>query len=201
MRRSSNSPQTAKRRGVVLLAVLVVIVIMALIAYQYSDRMVSNYQAESNAHRSAQLRHIADSGIHYAAQMLTPENMANFLGGNPYDNAERFRDVLVNDFENTGQAGKFTLIAPIDPDQNSSGGSFRPGVTDETGKININAMIKRDPTGELLYAMLAKLMDPRPGRLHRRLCRCRFRSARRGRRRRPLFRHDSPLSLQEWAAR
>ncbi len=158
MRLSTKSSPAIQRRGVVLLGVLIVVVILALIAYHYSDRMVTAYQASSNAHRTAQARHFADSGVHYAAMMLsTPDNIANVLGGNPYDNDERFKGVVVADFEGLGQAGRFTLAAPIDPDQTNSGGAYRAGVTDETGKININAFMKRDPTGEQLYALLVKL--------------------------------------------
>lgn len=141
-----------------LLGVVVVIVVAALIGYHYSDRMVSEYQGAVNAHRSAQLRCIADSGVHYAAMALaTPDNITNILNGSPYDNPEHFKKVHVGDLDNSGQGGYFTFLAPIDPDQNTSSSSVRYGVTDETGKININAFIKRDPTGELLYNMLIKL--------------------------------------------
>lgn len=152
--RSTSTP----RRGFVLLGVLVVIVILALVAYQYSDRMIMEYQASINAHRTAQAKHFADSGVHYAAMLLaSPDTITNALGGNPYDNAEMFQNILVPDAANRGAAGRFTLVAPLDPDQNISGGAYRSGVTDETGKININAFMKRDPTGQQLYDMLIKL--------------------------------------------
>src|SRR5258707_15883868 len=87
----------------------------------------------------------------------SPENIANRLGRNPFHNTEMFQDILVPDTENAGGAGKFSLIAALDPDQPSTGASYRSGVTDETGKININAFMKRDPTGQQLYDMLVKL--------------------------------------------
>ncbi len=158
MRLANRSTSSSERRGVVLLGVVIVTVILALIAYHYSDRMVAEYNAAQNAHRAAQLRHFADSGVHYAAMMLaTPNNISSMLGGNPYDNDDRFKNILVPDFDGSGQAGRFTLVAPIDPDQTSGGGVFRAGVTDETGKININAFMKRDPSGDTLYNMLVKL--------------------------------------------
>jgi type II secretory pathway component PulK len=155
--RPASSPVTP-RRGVVLMGVLVVVVIRALMAYHYSDRMVTAHQSEVNAHRAAQLRHIADSGVFYAAAMLaSPDSIESYLNGNPFDNPDRFRDVPVPDLEGFGQGGFFTLAAPIDPDQNSSGSGCRIGVTCEAGKININAMMKRDATGQQLYNMLIKL--------------------------------------------
>jgi DNA uptake protein ComE-like DNA-binding protein len=158
MRVRPTSSTSSQRSGVVLLGVLIVIVILALIAYQYSDRMVAEYQGAQNALRAAQARHFADSGVHYAAMMLaSPDAIANYLGGNPYDNPDQFQDILVPDAENSGAAGKFTLVAPLDPDQATVNSGYRAGVTDETGKININAAIKRDPTGQQLFDMLSKL--------------------------------------------
>lgn len=157
MRRRSPTSKP-RRSGVVLLGVLVVVVILALVAYQYSDRMIAENQAAMNAHRTAQARHFAESGVHYAAMLLaSPETIAEELGDNPYDNADKFRDVLVPDRENLGQAGRFTLVAPPDPDQAVADSSYRAGVTDETGKINLNAFLKRDPTGQMLFDMLIKL--------------------------------------------
>ena len=54
-----------ERRGVVLLAALVVIVLLSLAAYQYSDLMINEYKAATNAHRAAQARqrHQPHAGI------------------------------------------------------------------------------------------------------------------------------------------
>jgi type II secretory pathway component PulK len=158
MRAPRSSSPSPPRRGIVLLGVLVVIVILALIAYQYSDRMLAEYQAASNAHRTAQARHFADSGVHYVAMLVaSPDSIANNLSGNPFDNPTMFKDIQIPDAENLGAGGRFTLVAPLDPDQSTTGGAFRAGVTDEAGKININAFMKRDPTGQQLYDMLSKL--------------------------------------------
>lgn len=158
MRVSPSRLRTSNRTGIVLLGVLIVIVILALVAYQYSDRMIAEYQAANNAHRTAQAKHFADSGVHYAAMLLSsPDIIANNLSGNPFDNPDMFKDVLVPDADNQGRGGRFTLVAPLDPDQSVTTGTFRAGVTDEAGKININAFMKRDPTGQQLYDILIKL--------------------------------------------
>lgn len=149
------SPQS-ERRGVVLLMVLVVLVLLTLAAYQYSDLMQAEYQAADNVHKFAQARAVADSGVHYAAALLAnPDNLSGLLNDNPFDNPESFRDVVVPGDPKTGGGGRFTLLAPPDPDGGS--GEVRFGVTDEGGKINLNSLMKRDPTGQLLHDTLMKL--------------------------------------------
>jgi type II secretory pathway component PulK len=149
-----------RRSGVVLLGVLIVIVILSLIAYQFSDRMAAEYNAASNAHRNTQVRAFAASGIYYAAAVLSNPDNANLISNGIYDN-EMFKDVALADGENLHAAGRFTLVAPADPTDNG-GSAFRAGVTDESGKININAMMKIDPSGQTLQDMLTKLPNMTP---------------------------------------
>jgi type II secretory pathway component PulK len=146
------SSQTGRRGGVVLLAVLVVIVLLSLAAYQYSDLMINEYKAATNAHHAAQARANAESGVHYALGLLaSTEEIAIVANGNVLDNPDVFRDVAVGDGK-----GRFSIIAPADPEEGSAD-SVRYGFVDESGKININAMMKRDPSGDDLYDMLVKL--------------------------------------------
>jgi type II secretory pathway component PulK len=151
--------QTKRRReGVVLLAVLIVLVLLSLAAYQYSDLMTAEFMASDNYHKTAQARAFADSGIYYAAALLSnADNLANHLNNNPYDNQEAFKDIAVADDDAKAMAGRFTLIAPVNPDDDDSSATMRHGVSDESGKINVNAMMKIDPTGKQLHDMLMKL--------------------------------------------
>ena len=103
---------TQARRGVILLAVLVVLVLLTLAAYQYSDLMTSEYRAANNAHRTVQAKLLADSGIHYAAALLSnPDNVNNLLNGNIWNNSQYFLDVALATSDGSGNLGKFTLIA------------------------------------------------------------------------------------------
>jgi len=145
------------RRGVVLLAVLVVIVLLSLAAYQYSDMMLAEYKASVNAHHAAQARAFADSGIAYAAVLLSTSDNIATVNGNVYDNPTSFRDVVVGTDDAKNVSGRFWLIAPPDPSDTANTGTWRSGVTDEAGKININGVMRLDPTGEVLYNMLLKL--------------------------------------------
>ena len=159
--RSGRSVRGRRRRsGVVLLGVLIVIVILSLIAYQFSDRMATEFNAANNAHRNTQVRAFAASGIYFAAAVLSNPDNANMADAGIYDN-EMFRDVALPDGENLGAAGRFTLVAPSDPTDNN-GSPFRAGVTDESGKINLNAMMKIDPSGQTLQDMLTKLPNMTP---------------------------------------
>ncbi len=156
--RLPNFPKLNDRRAFVLLAVLMVVVILSLAAYQYSDLMLSEFKASENSHRAAMARAAADSGLHYAAAMLmTPENITNQLNGNPWNNPDRFREVEVPDDDAKSFPRRFTLIAPLTADDTDISSGVRFGVSDEGAKININSMMKLDPSGKTLYDMLLKL--------------------------------------------
>jgi Type II secretion system (T2SS), protein K len=135
----------APRRGIILLAVMIVITVLSLAAYQYADYTSSELKASYNAIRLAQARAAAKSGVHHIAAMLaSPDNVSLLLGGNLYDN-ERFRGVPVPGID----GATFTLLAPPEP---GSGGGNRHGLIDESGKLNLNAFLWLDFTGGDLLA-------------------------------------------------
>ncbi len=142
-----------QRRGVVFLSVMVVVAILALAAYHFVALTSAQLHASAGAVRAAQNRAVADSGVHYVAALLsTPDNILNYLDGNPFSNPDRFRNIKVPGVKD----GYFSILAP--PDANDADGSARRyGVTDEHSKINLNAYMIRDPKGELLYNALLKL--------------------------------------------
>src|SRR5271166_6342783 len=93
--RARNLPNR-ERRGFVLLAVLVVVVLMTLAAYQYSEYMQAEYAAAVSHDRQGQTKAVAMSGVNYVAAMLmTPDNITTNLNGNPFSNTQYFQDVLV----------------------------------------------------------------------------------------------------------
>jgi type II secretory pathway component PulK len=141
------------------LAVLVVIVVLTLAAYQFSELMMAEFRAADSYTRSAQARALAESGIHYAAAALSnPDTVAGTLNGNPFDNANSFKGVIVQPNDKPRFQGRFSLVAPLDPDAPTSGTlPYRFGVTDECGKINLNALMKRDSGGTIAHDMLMAL--------------------------------------------
>jgi hypothetical protein len=150
------------REGYVLIAVLIVVLVLSLVAYRFSDAMVSELRAGVRSADYAQARAAAVSGLHYAAALLSDPELLALDVGNPYDNPAYFQDIPVPLDPNnpTGKQAYFSIIhvSPL------TGGGYqqRYGLADEGGKININALITLDPSGETLYNALLKLPNMTP---------------------------------------
>jgi hypothetical protein len=147
---------------VVLIAVIVVVAILSLAAYRYSDLMTTQYVEAENAVRARQVLAFADSGIQYAAALLgSPDNMTSFLQGNPYDNTAAFQDQIVQPGDQPYLQGRFSVVAPIyDGSVPNASNSFRFGVIDESSKINICTLVKQDPTTAYNVLMMLPNMTP-----------------------------------------
>ena len=148
----------ARRDGYVIFAVLIVVVVLALVAYRFAESMSSEYRAGVRTTDNAQAKLAAVSGLHYAAAVLSDrETFYSTLDGNPFDNPDIFQGVEV-----PAAAGGTTPPKPMYFDircvaLTDSGYEQRFGVIDEGGKLNVNSMIALDPTGQLLHDALMKL--------------------------------------------
>jgi type II secretory pathway component PulK len=155
--RPKNGASTA-RRGVVLLAVLVVVVMLTLAAYQFSEMMMAEQKAADSARRAAQARAFADSGLHYAAALLSnPDTFTNTLNSNPFENPQYFNGILVQDSDQPRARGRFSVVARLSPDETAGAQPYHFGVIDETGKINLNALMKLDSSGKVAHDILIQL--------------------------------------------
>lgn len=134
--RNRNQP---RRRASVLLVVLVVIVLLALGAYTFSETMISEFEAVTMHGRKVESRVLADSGVQFTAAML--QQRFDFSGEGVFDNPSRFQDVLLTQSEATRGRGRFSVISPLDSRDSSQG--IRFGVTDESSKLNLNALVQR----------------------------------------------------------
>jgi len=161
--RAKHVRETIRRDGYVLLAVLIVLVVLSLAAYRYSDMTMAEYRATNRILNSSQAKALADSGIHYTAAMLAdPAALANTLGGNPFNNPSAFggngnpRGIPVD--LGGGRTGYFSVMC-LDYTQDPGQGSLPPiyGVVDEASKINLNALMLIDPSGTVAYNSLMKL--------------------------------------------
>src|SRR5262249_51817860 len=144
-RATAPAARPVERRGLVLIAVLVVVVLLSLAAYQYSEMMTSETKASENALRSAQARALANSGIQYAAALLSdPTNFTGVLTSNPYTNQTVFGQQIVAPNDQPRFQGRFSIVAPLAPDDPNVTGvqPYTYGVTDEAGKINLNALMR-----------------------------------------------------------
>lgn len=146
----------SRRRGVVLVAVLIVVTLLSLAAYHYSDLMLTEYRSADNAQRTAQARALAESAVHYAAALLSdPANYQGRLNNNPFDNPAVFQDIPVEGQDQP--VGRFSIIASAASPSSNASQAIRYGVSDESGKINLNALIQRDSKGDQVYDLLLGL--------------------------------------------
>jgi hypothetical protein len=150
----------SERRGIVLLAVLIVVVLLSLAAYQFSDMTSQEYQLTHKLTRSAQARALAASGVHYSAAMLSnPNAYSQVLMGNPFSNQAAFDGSQMQPDSFQGVKGWFRIVAPFNPEDmsNNQQPPYNFGVTDESGKININALMQLDSNGDTCYNVLLQL--------------------------------------------
>jgi type II secretory pathway component PulK len=146
-------PQATERQGIVLLLVLIVVVMLSLAAYQYSGWMTSEHKTSKTVLRAVQARALAESGIHFSASLLSnPTAFSQTLNGNPYSSS-----LFQNQGSDASGPGRFSLVAP-----NDTFDGYRFGVTDETGKINLNALVQLDKTGNLASQILQLLPNMTP---------------------------------------
>jgi type II secretory pathway component PulK len=156
LRAASRTRAAAPRGGYVIFAVLVVVVILSLLAYRFADSMTSEYRAAVRLGDDAQARAAAISGLHYTAAVLADrDTFMNELGGNPYDNPDIFEQFQVAAPDGSGRKAYFSVRAVALNGDGTYSQKF--GVTDEGGKLNINALIMLKPDGQLLHDALMKL--------------------------------------------
>ncbi len=126
------------RRGSVLLVVLVVIALLALGAYSFSELMVSESHATGVFGREAQARACADSGIELAAAVLgRPTDDGSFE--NVLHDPQHFGGVTLREADSPRGRARFSLVAPNESDP--SGTTLRFGLIDESSKLNLNALV------------------------------------------------------------
>jgi type II secretory pathway component PulK len=164
------TPLAARPRpGYVIFAVLIVIVVLALVGYRFADAMGTEYRAAVRTQEEAQVKMAAYSGLHYAAAVLADRNtFNNELGGNPFDNPDIFEQFEVQPSGATppDRRRAFFSIRAAGLDPSSVPAAYKQtfGVVDEGGKLNINALIALDPTGQTLASALTQipLLSNRP---------------------------------------
>jgi Type II secretion system (T2SS), protein K len=129
-----------KRRGLVLVLVLIVVTMLALGAYSYTEVMRTHREATELAGRQLQTRLMVDSGVDYIRTTLSLDAESLAASGGVYNNAEIFQRLQVVPDLEPRHRGCFTVVAPaLDDDGNLAGVRF--GLEDESTRININALL------------------------------------------------------------
>jgi len=137
--RTCHRPATRHRRGTALIIVLVVIVLMTLGAYTFSELMIIERQATDRYGREAAARAFADSGVELAAAWVGTPADETGIPENLYHNPELFGGVIVQDSEEDHTRGRFSLLAPVASDE--TGTQIRLGLIDESSRLNLNAIL------------------------------------------------------------
>lgn len=142
-----------KRRGFVLVAVLVIIVLVSMVAASLLFRLKASETASAASAGSEQAWAAAMSGVQEAFRIagktgLTPLEL--------YDNPHAFRDRLV--YDDGSDRWYFTLFSPGDSETLRE---LRYGLVDEASKLNINAAHTADlvKLPRLTSAMIQALRD------------------------------------------
>ena len=148
--RGANAPRSprlcrgkqTRRRGMVLILVLVVIALLSLAGYTFSELMLAEYEAATLHGRSVQAHALADSGVEMARLFVAQEKILQEEAGGHYDNPDRFQGVLVIDDETPQGRGRFTIVAPRIEEGAEPG--LRFGLEDESTRLNLNALLMAD---------------------------------------------------------
>jgi type II secretory pathway component PulK len=128
-----------RRRGMVLIMVLIVIVFLSLGAYTFTDLMVTHHEATQLAGRQLQTRYLVDSGVEFVKLFLAKTEEERIDAGGVFDNpgAFRGRTVVVDDDPN--RRGSFAVISPnLDSEGYLTG--TRHGLEDESTRLNLNVL-------------------------------------------------------------
>ena len=138
-----------------LILVLVVIAMLTLGAYSFSEIMISESEATAMYGRQAETRAFAESGIELAAAVIAaPQTDAAV---SLYNNTERFRGVMLRESENARGRGYFSLVAPVETDP--AGSLLRNGLIDESGRLNLNRLLNFELDETQTREMLMFLPD------------------------------------------
>ena len=133
---------TRRRRGIVLLLVLVVITILGLATLEFADLMLNERKAAQASGRQARARALAQSGVEVARQFLDRDAADQTEAGGLYDNSARFSAVLVADDTTPQDRGRFSVVAPRIEDRAATG--VRYGLQDESARINLATILQAD---------------------------------------------------------
>jgi DNA uptake protein ComE-like DNA-binding protein len=131
-----------KRRGTVLILVLVVIAMLTLAGLAFSQWMLTERRAAQVSGWQVQARALAESGVELTRQFVGRQTSLQDEAGGWYDNAGRFREVLVLDGEQPQDRGRFTILAPRIEDRAATG--VRYGLEDESTRIDLWTLLDAD---------------------------------------------------------
>lgn len=122
-----------------LLVVLVVVALMSIANLSYFDWTLAERKAADASTRREQSLAAADSATEMLRVYLSQETTSIDQDGGWYDNAARFRGVLVADGPAAELRCRASAIAPLWGSDALEGGRF--GLEDDSGRLNLNTLL------------------------------------------------------------
>lgn len=130
------------RGGFVLLVVTIVLILLSLAAWAYTNKMVIEKDATMMYGRDAEARMAAESAIEYTAIQIGNLQKDNTL--NVFHNTTLFRGQILEEVaDNPRGQCRFTVLVPNEL-SSAKGTSVRFGLARETAKFNINRVTEFD---------------------------------------------------------
>ncbi|MCR4412584.1 MAG: general secretion pathway protein GspK [Thermoguttaceae bacterium] len=122
-----------KRRGMVLLVVVVVVAMLSLAGLSFVAMMQTEYKSIRVQGDELQLEQYLASGVDYLTVFLDSSNQRREEAGGTRDNPQRFRDVALGGDDSNAPFGGFTIQTrdPETPD------GVRYGLENESAKLNL----------------------------------------------------------------
>ncbi|MFO1023238.1 MAG: type II secretion system protein GspK [Planctomycetales bacterium] len=129
---------TPRREGSVLVIVLVIVALLSLGAYSFSEFMLIEAESSDFHTRAAQSREAADSGVEMVASYLA--DRAARTPSASYSNSDLFyhQALASANAANAHDFGRFSIVSPVLTDTTFQ--SVRFGLRDESSKINVNQL-------------------------------------------------------------
>jgi len=127
-------------KGFILVLVLVVIALLTLVCFTFSELMLTERKAAVISGRQAQALAAAESGLQKARIFLYKSKDTQNQDGGWYDNASFFQGVQVVNDASPSVHLRVTLIAPVF-ENGLPGGGIRYGLENESAKLNINNIL------------------------------------------------------------
>jgi DNA uptake protein ComE-like DNA-binding protein len=126
------------RRGSVLVIVTILVALLTLGAYTFSEFMVVETQAASAFGRDTQAKALADSGVELAAAILSDRTELD--PQSLYNNPGRFQGITIRNAPSPRARGMVSLVAGLEYDV--AGSQPRFGLVNESSKINLNRLTR-----------------------------------------------------------
>jgi len=135
------------RRGFVLILVVVVIALLMLVGFTFSELMLTERKAAILSGRQAQALAAAESGLQMSRIFLLKDKDTQDQAGGWYDNASVFRGMLVVNDNSPSSRARFTIVAPLLENGIPVGG-IRFGLENESCRLNLNILLQNDKSNK-----------------------------------------------------